>query len=57
LSQRKASPKAYMPLEACASGPLVRAMRMAVTAEATTKAATYPSTTTPTLNIGFMAGG
>ena len=34
-----AAPNAYMPLDACASGPLVLATRMATTAEAMRKAA------------------
>src|SRR5262245_33488725 len=54
-TKRSASPKAYMPLEAWASGPLVNAMRMATAADAMRMAATYPIATTPTLKSGFMA--
>jgi hypothetical protein len=44
-----------MPLDACASGPLVFATRMATTADAMTKATMYPPATTATLRDGFMA--
>jgi hypothetical protein len=49
-----ASPAAYMPLEACASGPLVFAMRTATTPDAMAKAATYPPATTATLTRGLI---
>ena len=49
-----ASPAAYMPLDACASGPLVVAMRTATTADAMRKAATYPPATTATLKSGLI---
>ena len=50
-----ASPKAYIPLDACASGPVVLACRSATAATATRRAIVYPPATTATLWDGFMS--
>src|SRR5688500_9415443 len=55
VTKTTASPNAYMPLDACASGPLVLATRKATAAHAMRRAAMYPPATTATLRNGFMA--
>jgi hypothetical protein len=51
--KKRLSPKAYMPLDPCLSGPLVAATWMATTAVANAQAAKYPAATTPALARGL----
>src|SRR5439155_2600183 len=56
-TKSSASPNAYMPLNTCASGPLVVTTRMATAANARRNAATYPPAITATLRAGFTCLG